>query len=336
EIAPSPDAPPQEDTQDDDEEEERTLHEDVSEIITGRAYHDWGRRSGFAPYADFRSGTGLVIGAGPRFTRYGFRRDPYRLYAEANALYAIESGGFGVEGLVDYHLENSNVGMSLTASATQFETFRFFGYGNDTDASTGASARVERDQLTLRPSLYWSNQRLYIGAGPIFRYGDPRFDDASPIAVLAPEGVGPFAQLGAAADLKYRRGVRYGSNANGFAFDAGATAYPALLDADGPFGRTHAVARAWIPIGTPFVALRLGGEHAWGDFPVHEAAFLGGRNSLRGFETDRFAGDAALFGSSELHLPLGTVELLVRGDLGVFGLADAGRVWFDGESDGGW
>ncbi|HEX6308672.1 MAG TPA: ShlB/FhaC/HecB family hemolysin secretion/activation protein, partial [Longimicrobiales bacterium] len=69
---------------------------------------------------------------------------------------------------------------------------------------------------------------------------------------------------------------------------------------------------------------------------VHEAAFLGGRNSLRGFETDRFAGDAAAYGSTELHLPLGTLTLLVRGEVGAFGLADAGRVWFDGDSPGGW
>jgi hemolysin activation/secretion protein len=102
------------------------------------------------------------------------------------------------------------------------------------------------------------------------------------------------------------------------------------------FGSTHAVARAWVPLGRPFVALRAGGQMLWGGFPVHESAFLGGRTSLRGYETDRFAGDASLFGSTELHLPITTLTLLVRGELGVFGLADAGRVFVDGESPGGW
>jgi outer membrane translocation and assembly module TamA len=75
---------------------------------------------------------------------------------------------------------------------------------------------------------------------------------------------------------------------------------------------------------------------ARGDFPFAEAAFLGGAGSMRGYPTQRFAGDAAAFGSVELRQPLGQVRLLVRGRLGVFALADAGRVWMDGDSPGGW
>jgi hypothetical protein len=33
---------------------------------------------------------------------------------------------------------------------------------------------------------------------------------------------------------------------------------------------------------------------------------------------------------------LGEVNFFVRSKVGVFGLADAGRVWFDGASDGSW
>jgi hypothetical protein len=35
-------------------------------------------------------------------------------------------------------------------------------------------------------------------------------------------------------------------------------------------------------------------------------------------------------------MPIDTVEFIVNGELGVFGLVDAARVWFDDESDGGW
>lgn len=41
-------------------------------------------------------------------------------------------------------------------------------------------------------------------------------------------------------------------------------------------------------------------------------------------------------GGAELRVPVGTVNFLLRSQLGVFALADAGRVWFDGASDGGW
>ncbi|HEX6308531.1 MAG TPA: hypothetical protein VFZ69_10115, partial [Longimicrobiales bacterium] len=300
----------EEEQQDDDD----ALDENVAERLSGRAYHDWGSHSGVGPYADFRSGTGLIIGGGPSHTRYGFRRQPYRYFVSANVLYAVQNGGFGVELFGDYHPENTRLALSLDASATQFETFRFYGYGNDTDIAAGISPRVERDQVTVRPALYWEDAGVYVGAGPIFRYGDPRYETGSPMSLLRPEGAAAYAQAGGALDLRVTRGITSGRDARGFALDAGAAAYPALLDVSEPFGRTHAVARAWVPLGQPFLALRAGGEMAWGEFPVHEAAFLGGRNSLRGFETDRFAGDAAAYGSTELHLPLGTLTLLVRGE----------------------
>jgi hypothetical protein len=51
---------------------------------------------------------------------------------------------------------------------------------------------------------------------------------------------------------------------------------------------------------------------------------------------NRFAGDAAAFGGAQLFVPLTRAVLFTRGDLGIHGLADAARVWFDGESAGGW
>ena len=87
---------------------------------------------------------------------------------------------------------------------------------------------------------------------------------------------------------------------------------------------------------TPTLALRLGGKQVWGDAPIHESAFLGGSATVRGYSFERFAGDAMLFGNAEARMPLARVRLLVRGDLGVLALADAGRVYLEGESPGGW
>jgi hemolysin activation/secretion protein len=74
----------------------------------------------------------------------------------------------------------------------------------------------------------------------------------------------------------------------------------------------------------------------WGVFPLHEAAFIGGATTLRGFSWNRFAGDASAFGSAELSFPLTRITLLTSGHLGVTGFSDAGRVWLDSESAGDW
>lgn len=114
---------------------------------------------------------------------------------------------------------------------------------------------------------------------------------------------------------------------------------PALWDASSAFGEAHGVARARFRAPGdhgPELGLRLGGQRVWGGFPFHEAAYVGGLRSLRGFRTYRFAGESAAWGSLELGVPLFEMELLLRGRLGVFGLVDTGRVWVDGESPEGW
>ena len=92
----------------------------------------------------------------------------------------------------------------------------------------------------------------------------------------------------------------------------------------------------------PTLALRAGGKKVWGHFPFHESAFLGGTGfagsgissgNLRGFRKNRFAGETALYGNSELRLVLTKIKLLVPGELGLFGTGDAGRVIYDGDPD---
>ena len=70
--------------------------------------------------------------------------------------------------------------------------------------------------------------------------------------------------------------------------------------------------------------------------PYHEAAYIGGAESVRGFAAQRFAGDSALFGSVELRLEVTRFFVLVPGRGGVFGLLDTGRVWLDGEESDRW
>ena len=86
----------------------------------------------------------------------------------------------------------------------------------------------------------------------------------------------------------------------------------------------------------PVLALRVGGQKAWGNYPYFDAAVVGGGSTLRGWRQERFAGDASLYGNAELRFFLTRFFLLLPGDLGAFGLADAGRVYLSGESSDTW
>jgi hemolysin activation/secretion protein len=100
--------------------------------------------------------------------------------------------------------------------------------------------------------------------------------------------------------------------------------------------RGHAYRPVPLPL-QPTLAVRAGASRAWGDYPFQEAAYLGGSSTLRGYHSQRFVGDAAIYGNAELRVPLTRANLyLARGDLGVLALADAGRVYLSGESSNRW
>lgn len=328
---------------------------------------DWGGDSGLGPTFDYSEGAGVIVGLSHARTGYGFRHHPYEWTAEVSALYATTSSDFGVRGEMDYRFENSRMGIGVSAEAIQFHAFRFYGLGNDTPELEDAQTLVMQDRFTVFPALSWTlgplpfrpgeggeeeeeeeegrerpfgevgRSRPFAGrltVGPHVMWTSPRVPEASPLSEVEPE---PFGQAGGLAILEVAKTDRPAAPRKGFRARASASAYPGIWTAPDAFGDVAAELAAYLPLlGGTHVALRGGGERVWGDFPAFESAFVGGRGTLRGYRWNRFAGDASAYGTAELRVPLGTLELFFKGELGVFGLADAGRVWVDGESAGGW
>ena len=301
---------------------------------------DYGTTTGFfTPTARWQTDVGPVIGFGPSRTRFGFRRQPYATFHHARVVFAPLAGGLGLEVAGDYRRTNRPTFTTFLLRANNFETTRFYGFGNDTDDDGD-----DRDRYVVRHNLAAGelllNMRLAPGlmlaVGPEVRYVDARVRDELLLSTAQPAGTSAFTQAGALARVALERrdtlavtrsGVTASAEARGFGWTDGT-----------PFGRLRAQAATYVPVGArgPSLALRAGGETAVGDFPFQEAAFLGGFTTLRGFQYQRFAGDASVFGSAEARQPVGEVRLIARGRLGVMGLVDAGRVYADGDSDGGW
>jgi outer membrane protein assembly factor BamA len=115
--------------------------------------------------------------------------------------------------------------------------------------------------------------------------------------------------------------------------------YPAVWDVMRAFGSAEARAETYLSAGSPLsptLAVRAGGKKLWGTFPFFESAFIGGPSSVRGYYQQRFAGDASLSGSAELRVTLARTHGFLPAYWGLFGNTDAGRVYLDGRSPGGW
>lgn len=323
---------------------------------------DWGGKTGFGPTADFAHGGGLVLGFGPRYKTNGFRRLPHRVEASANALLATGNGRPGVNAKVDYRAENSPVGVMFNARATKFEAFSFHGFGNESPEIPSRRARIDQDLIAIEPSYVYhigwrkrekvgdalvikdsihANLRPLAGkieAGPVLYWTDAKPPANAPYANESLDG----------RDVKGRAGARIGLHLDltpggaipdrGFTLESEVAGYPAVWDVNDTFGTAEMVAAAYVPLpgeGTHF-AVRAGGAVASSGVPILHAPAIGGRQTLRGYSWRRFTGEKTAFGSAELRVPVGMLPLFIRWRTGVFGLADVGRVWFDGKSDGDW
>ncbi len=310
-----------------------------SSAITGhRTYREWGSSSSlFRPFVDWKRGAGPVIGGGPQQTSYSFRRAPHAWEAHARVGWAPTENRFLVSAAGDLHPENARHWYSLDSYASNLENVRFFGFGNNTDKDVPRELRDSwLRQVRVEPSLHFPvGRRGTIELGPVLQWTDPELESGSPLDVERPIGFDTFGQLGFRTELELDGRDVPSFPRRGWRLETGGSAYPAVLDADGAFGEAHVMAATYLSLGAgPVVALRAGGKRVWGDFPFFESAFLGGGSTLRGYTGQRFAGDMMAFGGAELRMPLVRLNLLARGVFGVMGLMDAGRVWYDGESDG--
>ena len=84
-------------------------------------------------------------------------------------------------------------------------------------------------------------------------------------------------------------------------------------------------------------AFRLGGSMNMGDYEFFQANSIGGRSNLRGYRATRYSGDASLYQNSEIRVRLFNFTTYVaKGEFGILGFNDIGRVWLDGEDSSKW
>jgi outer membrane translocation and assembly module TamA len=87
---------------------------------------------------------------------------------------------------------------------------------------------------------------------------------------------------------------------------------------------------------TSSIGVRINAEKLWGEYQLHESAFLGGQKNLRGFIRERFAGDALLYGGIELRSYLFQVKILIPARFGFNAFIESGRVFFSGDISKKW
>ena len=220
---------------------------------------------------------------------------------------------------------------------SSIEQADFFGFGNDT-SDDGSDDFFETDQTrtTISPGIsYLVTQDLNVFSGVGLNYNSTDDDDNTLLNELAPFGVGDFGWVNIFAGLDYNTRDLSSFNNPGLHFRLQANVSPEIWDVDSTFGSVEGEAAGFFSIGSrSLLALRVGGENVSGTFPFQEAAYIGGDTNVRGFDENRFAGDASVFGNAEFRYSLGRASAYFsEADYSVFVFADVGRVFLDDDDD---
>jgi len=115
--------------------------------------------------------------------------------------------------------------------------------------------------------------------------------------------------------------------------------FPNFLDNGHSFYKLQGELRTYFTLeDIPFmtIAFRATGEKLWGEHPFFESAFLGGNESLRGFDRQRFSGDASVLGGAEVRTQIARIPFIVPLWLGISAFAETGRVFLTGEHSNRW
>jgi hypothetical protein len=314
---------------------------------------DWGRRTLFAPSLGFGSDAGLAVGATLTTTGFGFRKDPYGGKQRLQGAYAFGATTPVLDYAGEFRNESSPHYEGLHARASGVDLLRFYGFGNETSQSGPRdSYKVDQMQYSLAPSYTFGldrpralsalggTQGSGLTLGLLAKYSTTNLDHDDVVSRTRPYGSDDFGQLGAFAAFEWDKRDHPIFPRRGARLRMGGAVYPKAWDVRDPFGEIHGEADAYLGASSlplePTLAFRAGGKRVFGTYPFQEAAFLGGRSSLRGFRQNRFAGDGSLYGSAELRLALFKLEGAFPQDWGVFGFGDAGRVYLESEPSDQW
>jgi hypothetical protein len=289
--------------------------------------------------ASYSPDIGLLVGLGIAHTRYGFHALPPSTRLLAEAAYATGANTYRVDVAGEFRRPLLPTILYVELRASGLELVRFYGVGNETDGSQPDSVyRVGQTQLFIGPRVAIPlAPRLRLTVGPLLKYAHTPGEPGTVLRNTGPYfGAGDFGQVGARAGLELDTRDHTSAPARGVHVSVVGQWYPAAWDAVHPFGSISAEVSTYLSGGDPSsatLALRAGGAAVSGSVPFQELVYVGGGSTIRGYAEQRFAGRRGAYGNAELRLLAGRLSF---GDLGILGLADAGRVWIPGESSHRW
>jgi len=311
---------------------------------------DWTRETVGMPIVSFTGDLGLFLGYGVQVEKFGFRKSPYATSHRVRGGWSFKRGSGRIDYTGEYMRENRDSSFGLFTFASGVEVLRFYGFGNETPVTRDQEFyEVTANQYLVYPTYKVAiagNGLLIIGPAAKYTQTDESHDQF--INVAQPYGVGNFGAFAVHGILSWDGRDNIVFPRTGIFAAVRGSYFAKAWDVENDFSEVNGNVNAYLSSGqTATLAVRLGGKKVFGTFPYMEGAPIGSgglgsgalaqpENTVRGYRTRRYLGDASAWANGELRLLISHISMILPGDWGVSGFGDVGRVWLKGESSDRW
>jgi len=315
---------------------------------------DWGFDLLFFPLLAYDSTRGLVFGAKGTLTTYGFELAPYANQTSIDAAYSTGTNQPRFDLATEFRTRSP---LSVLGYVTYsgMDQANFFGFGNETER---IRALVDSGFYQVLLKKFTFHPLLDVGlGGPVHARIGGLFKHASgveraPIAGGTPPGFSSTNLMAAEAGLEIDATSPTLVERRGLKLSLIGRYYPKALSLGSDFAKVRGSVAYFLNfhvLTDCLLTMHIAGEKNWGGYPWFEAAFLGGvptvlgfdawtqdGNLLRGYDLNRFAGDASAVANVDLRIAIGHWNTILPMSYGVIGLTDVGRVFYAPESSHKW
>ena len=295
---------------------------------------------------------GLILGLGYQIENQGFRKKPFADKHEflVNYLTGRQSFSISYSGIFKKFIGNQDLLLNVK-SAGPFNQSNFFGYGNNSEYDrdiheidfyrnrydlVNADALLEYDVIEKFKVYYGFSSDFYRSSlkdnkKHFFAKWDVAYPDERVFEDKLFAGItGGFeydtrnnttnAKSGIWWQTRVEWRTQFGfSNRNS-------------TNLESSFSYYKTISQDKITL-----ANRIGLKTVFGNPYFFQHAMIGGENSLRGFNSQRFTGKTALYNNFETRVKIFSYDsALLPGTVGVIGFYDIGRVWITNESSNKW
>ncbi len=299
-----------------------------------------------APVEHINTDDGVVLGAGPILIKYGFRKIPYDYRMLLTGSYATKTKSFNINYEAFFNSLYRGISLGVQIKSTELSLTNFYGFGNETPYSGSLVLKkfykVRQRVFEFKPSLIFKlTGRFNLSLG--FSYSSYKTNINNPSILnsftYGNYGLGRFKLWGLNSSIDFDSRDVKRNPYKGDLINVSVSYFPAGKDNKFNFSKASFDVRHYYTfnkITDITLAFRIRGEKIWGTFPFFKSAFLGGKENLRGFNRERFAGDASISSQFEARFYLTKLNIIIPGRFGLSAFTEIGRVFQKNISSDKW